>query len=72
MSRRNETHLFHALLSKTRIHNGIKQQPLQQLVTSHVKMTVSLGPQGTLVTGTKTELVTLKSMSEMRAVNLRL
>jgi hypothetical protein len=49
---------------------GIKQQPLQQLVTGHVKMTVSLGPQGTLVTGTKTELVTLKSMSEMRAVNL--
>jgi hypothetical protein len=34
---------------------GIKQQSLPQLVTGHVKMTVSLGPQGTLVTGTRTE-----------------
>jgi hypothetical protein len=39
----------------------IKQQPLPQLVTGHVKMTVSLGPQGTLVTGTKTETETMKS-----------
>jgi hypothetical protein len=50
----------------------IKQQPLPQLVTGHVKMTVSLGPQGTLVTGTKTNLVTMKSISETRVVNLRL
>jgi hypothetical protein len=50
----------------------IKQQPLPQLVTGHVKMTVSLGPQGTLVTGTKTKLVTMKSISETRVVNLRL
>jgi hypothetical protein len=51
---------------------GIKQQPLPQLVTSHVKMTISLGPQGTLVTGTKTKLVPVKSISETRVVNLRL
>jgi hypothetical protein len=51
---------------------GIKQQPLPQLVTGHVKMTVSLGPQGTLVTGTKTKSVTVKSMSETLVVNLRL
>jgi hypothetical protein len=51
---------------------GIKQQSLPQLVTSHVKMIVSLGPQGTLVTGTKTEPVTVKSISKTRAVNLRL
>jgi hypothetical protein len=50
----------------------IKQQPLSQLVTGHVKMTVSLGPQGTLVTGTKTKPVTVKSISEMHVVNLRL
>jgi hypothetical protein len=49
---------------------GIKQQPLPQLVTSHVKMTVSLSPKGTLVTCTKTEPVTVKSISETRAVNL--
>jgi hypothetical protein len=42
---------------------GIKQQPLPQLVTSHMKMTVSLGPQGTLVTCTKTKLGTVKSIS---------
>jgi hypothetical protein len=51
---------------------GIKQQPLPQLVTGHVKMTVSLGPHGTLVTGTKTKPVTVKSISETREVNLRL
>jgi hypothetical protein len=50
---------------------GIKQQPLSQLVTGHVKMTVSLGPQGTLVTGNKTKHITVKSISEMRVVNLR-
>jgi hypothetical protein len=36
---------------------GAKQQPLPQLATGHVKMTISLGPQGTLVTGTKTKPV---------------
>jgi hypothetical protein len=51
---------------------GIKQQQLPQLVTGHVKMTVSLGIQGTLVTGTKTEPITVKSTSETYAVNLRL
>jgi hypothetical protein len=51
---------------------GIKQQPLPQLVTDYVKMTVSLGPQRTLVMGTKTEPVTVKSISETRAVNVRL
>jgi hypothetical protein len=35
-------------------------------------MTVSLGPQVTLVTGTKTKHITDKSISEMRVVNLRL
>ena len=35
-------------------------------------MTVSLGPQGTLVTGTRTEPVTVKSISETRVVNLHL
>jgi hypothetical protein len=35
-------------------------------------MTVSLGPQGTLITGTKTKPVTVKSISETRVVNLRL
>jgi hypothetical protein len=33
-------------------------------------MVVSLGPQGTLVTGMKTEPVTVKSTSETRVVNL--
>jgi hypothetical protein len=51
---------------------GIKQQLLPQLVTGHVKMTVSLGPQGTLVTGTKTEPITVKLISETHVVNLRL
>jgi hypothetical protein len=51
---------------------SIKQQLLPQLVTGHVKMTVSLGPHGTLVTGTKTKPVTVKSISEMCVVNLRL
>jgi hypothetical protein len=37
---------------------NIKQQPLSQLVTGHVKLTISLGPQGTLVTDTKTKPVT--------------
>jgi hypothetical protein len=42
--------------------------------TSHRsrEMAVSLGPQGTLVTGMKTEPVTVKLTSEVRSVNLRL
>jgi hypothetical protein len=51
---------------------GTKQQLLPQLVTGHVKMIVSLVPQGTLVTGTKTKPVTVKSISETHVVNLRL
>jgi hypothetical protein len=51
---------------------GIKQQQLPQLVTGHVKMTISLGSHGTLVTGTKTKLVTVKSILATRVVNLRL
>jgi hypothetical protein len=51
---------------------GIKQQLLPQLVTGHVRMTVSLGPHETLVMGTKTKPVTVKSISETRVVNLRI
>jgi hypothetical protein len=51
---------------------GIKQQLLPQLAIGHVKMTVSLGPLGTLVMGTKTKPVTMKSISETHVVNLRL
>jgi hypothetical protein len=51
---------------------GIKQELLPQLVTGHEKITVSPGPQGTLVTGTKTKPVTVKSISETRVVNPRL
>jgi hypothetical protein len=42
--------------------------------TSHrsCEMVVSLGPQGTLVTGMKTEPDTVKLTSETRFVNLRL
>jgi hypothetical protein len=42
--------------------------------TSHWsrEMAVSLGPQGTLVMGMKTEPVTVKLTSETRSVNLRL
>jgi hypothetical protein len=35
-------------------------------------MTVSLGPQGTLVMGMKTEPVTVKLTSDTHSVNLRL
>jgi hypothetical protein len=70
MSRRNKTRLFHARLTTTRICSGHETTAIT--TTSHVKMTVSLGPQGTLVMGTKTEPVTVKSISETRVVNLRL
>jgi hypothetical protein len=72
MYQQNEMGLFHVHLSTIGFVTGIKQQPLPQLVTAHVKMTISLGLQGTLVMGTKTEPVTVKSISETRVVNLRL
>jgi hypothetical protein len=59
-------------LSTTRIRNGHQTRLLPQLVTGYVKMTVSLGPQGTLITSTKTKPVTVKSISETRVVNPRL
>jgi hypothetical protein len=63
---------FHARLITYRIRNG--HQTTTITTTSHWsrEMSVSLGPQGTLVTGMKTELVTVKLTSEMRSVNLRL
>jgi hypothetical protein len=72
MSRRNESVHFTCVSAQLGVVTGIKKQSLPQLVIGHVKMTVSLGPQGTLVTGTKTEPVTVKSISKTRAVNLRL
>jgi hypothetical protein len=38
---------------------GTKQQPLPQLLTGHMKMTLSLGPHGTLVMSIRTEPVTV-------------
>jgi hypothetical protein len=35
---------FMRVLVQLEFVTGIKQQPLPQLVTNHVKMTVSLGP----------------------------
>jgi hypothetical protein len=61
---------FTRVSTQLRFVMSINQQSLPQLVIGHVKMTVSLGPQGALVTGTKTELVTVKSISETRVVNL--
>jgi hypothetical protein len=64
--------LFHARLNTYRIRNG--HQTITVTTTSHRsrEMTVSLGPQGTLVTGMKTDPVTVKLTSETRSVNLRL
>jgi hypothetical protein len=72
MSRRNETRLFHTRLSTTTIRNG--HQTTTVTTTSHQSRENDrfLGPQGTLVTCTKTKPVTVKSISEMRVVNLRL
>jgi hypothetical protein len=50
---------FTRVLAQQRFVTGIKQQLLPQLVTGHVKMIVSLDPQGTLVMGTRTEPVTM-------------
>jgi hypothetical protein len=72
MSRRNETRLFHARLSITRIRNGHQTTTVTTISHRHMKMTISLGPQGTLVTGTKTKIVIVKSISATRVVNLRL
>jgi hypothetical protein len=71
MSRPNETCLFHARLSTTRISN--RHQVTTVTTTSHQsrEMAVSLGPQGTLVMGTNTEPVTVNSTLETRAVDLR-
>jgi hypothetical protein len=64
--------VFHAHLSTTRIPNG--HQETTVTTTSHwsQNMIDSLGPQGTLVTGTKSEPVAVKSISETHVVNLRL
>jgi hypothetical protein len=64
--------LFHASLSTYRIHN--RHQTTTVTTTSHRsrELAISLGPQGTLVTGMKTEPVTMKLTSKMRSVNLRL
>jgi hypothetical protein len=54
-----ETRLFHACLSTYRIHN--EHQTMTVTTTSHQsrEMTISLGPHRTLVTDTKTKLVTV-------------
>jgi hypothetical protein len=72
MSRRNETCLFHARLSTTRIRNG--HQTTTVTTTSHGSRENDCfsRPTGTLVTITKTEPETVKSISETRVVNLRL
>jgi hypothetical protein len=67
---RTKTCLFHARLSTYRIRN--RHQTITVTTSSHrsCEMAVSLGPQGTLVTGMKTESVTVKLTSETRSVNL--
>jgi hypothetical protein len=64
--------LFHACLSTYRIRN--EHQTTTVTTTSHRsrEMAIFLGPQGTLVTGMKTEPVTVKLTSETHSVNLRL
>jgi hypothetical protein len=62
---------FTRVSAHTGFVTGIKQRPLPQLVTSH-EIAISVGPHGTLVTGIKSELVTMKLTSETRSVNLRL
>jgi hypothetical protein len=59
-------------LSTYRIRNG--HQTTTVTTTSHRsrEVTVSLCSQGTLVTGMKTEPVTVKLTSETRSMNLRL
>jgi hypothetical protein len=59
-------------LSTYRIRN--RHQTTTVITTSHRsrEMAVSLGPQGTFVTGMKTEAATVKLTSETRSVNLRL
>jgi hypothetical protein len=68
----NEMRLFHSRLGTSRVFNGY--QTTTVTTTSHLlsEMAVSLGPQGTLVTGMRTEPVTVKSTSETCVVNLRL
>jgi nitrous oxide reductase accessory protein NosL len=64
--------LFHMSLSTFGIHNGY--QIIIVTTTNHqsCEMAVSPGPHGTLVMGKKTEPITVKSTSEMRAINLHL
>jgi hypothetical protein len=64
--------LFHARLSTYRIRN--RHQTTTVTTTRHQsrEMAIFLGPQGTLVTGMKTEPVTVKLTSETRSVKLRL
>jgi hypothetical protein len=64
--------LFHTRLSTYRICN--RHQTTTVTTTNHRsrEMDISLGPQGTLVTGMKIEPVTIKLTSEMHSVNLRL
>jgi hypothetical protein len=70
LSRRNETRLFHTRLSTTRIRNGHQSTTVTTISHRSRELSVSLGPQGTLVTGTKTEPVTVNSISETRVVNM--
>jgi hypothetical protein len=64
--------LFHASLSTYRIRN--RHQTTTVTTTSHRsrELAISLGPQGTLLTGMKTEPVTMKLTSKTRSVNLHL
>jgi hypothetical protein len=59
-------------LNTYRMHNG--HHAMVVTTTSHRsrEMAVSLGPQGTLVTGMKTEPVTVKLTLDTRSVNLHL
>jgi hypothetical protein len=65
-------YIFQARLSTYRIRDG--HQTTTVTTTSHqsCEMACSLVPQGTLVTGMKTEPITVKLTSETCSVNLRL
>jgi hypothetical protein len=59
-------------LSTYRIRNGHQTTTVTTSTHQSCEMVVSLGPQGTLVTGMKTESVTVKLTSKTHSVNLRL
>jgi hypothetical protein len=63
-------HVYFTCISAHRIRNG--HQTTTVTTTSHRsrEMVVSLGPQGTLVTGMKIEPVTMKLTSETCSMNL--